>query len=88
MQNNWKLQRVFNQLPNKKNYIKGCDNFNLSYIAEHDSWKGKSKAILSQKPAHKYQHMYVNKYFITLDCIFLYHIPGTYGQPIVLLKLT
>lgn len=70
----------------KKNYIKGCDNFNLSYIAEHDSWKGKSKAILSQKPAHKYQHMYVNKYFITLDCI--YHIPGTYGQPIVLLILT
>lgn len=63
-----------------------ADNFNLSYIAEHDSWKGKSKAILSQKPAHKYQHMYVNKYFITLDCI--YHIPGTYGQPIVLLKLT
>lgn len=63
-----------------------ADNFNLSYIAEHDSWKGKSKAILSQKLAHKYQHMYVNKYFITLDCI--YHIPGTYGQPIVLLKLT
>lgn len=47
MQNNWKLQRVFNQLPNKKNYIKGCDNFNLSYIAEHDSWKGKSKACNS-----------------------------------------
>lgn len=59
-----------------------ADNFNLSYIAEHDSWKGKSKAILSKKPAHKYQHMYANKYFITLDCI--YHIPGTYGQPIVL----
>lgn len=24
-----------------------ADNFNLSYIAEHDSWKGKSKACNS-----------------------------------------
>lgn len=39
---------------NKKNYIKGCDNFNLLYIVEYDLWKGKFKVILLKKLVYKY----------------------------------